>query len=166
MTSLLDIADASPGSATIRGVEVPVVGLTATDIADLLAKFEGLQELMDGKPFTVANLIRSVPEAIGTIGAIGTGKPGDAAVEAKMKKLSFADQIKLLTAIMYETFGEHTDPLLAGLRGYAASLSDREDRGKEPASTLRPPSRDSLRSATTPEMFGATHHGNSPATPS
>lgn len=166
MTSLLDIADASPGSTTVRGVAIPVVGLTATDIAELLATFEGLQELMDGKPFTVAQLIRQVPEAIGVIGAIGTGRPGDEAVAAKMKKLSFAEQLKLLTAIMYETFGEHTDPLLAGLRGYAASLGDRSDPGKEPASNWQPPSRDSLRSATTPEMFGATHRGNSPATPS
>jgi hypothetical protein len=173
MVGLLDIADVGQhSSVTIRGQDVNVNGLSATHIAKLLTRFQQLQQLMDGQTLNAKELISLAPEAVGGIIAYGTGfddakdEEQFALAEAKALTFSAGEQIDFVLKIFDVTFGDKLNPFVKGLLARAGARVGQDASSRGPATKSPPPSRDSLRSATTPEMFGVTHQGNSPATPS
>lgn len=166
MVSLVDIAGIQvEKSVPIRGLDLPIVGLTAEDIAFFLARFNELEQLLEGEEnLTAKMLIQRFPDAMAVLAAMGTGSPGDKNVEDSMRKLRMGEQITIINAIIEETFGDKIGPLLEKVRDLVGS--GRGALGKARGMTRPLPSKASLQSATTPEMFGATHPGNSEATPS
>jgi hypothetical protein len=177
MVGLLDIADPETENVTVRKADVPVNAITIKQIAVVLGRFEELEAFFkEGAMATlsIGMVAKIAPDAVAAIIAIGTGY-GDAepdllkAAEKKAASLNPGEQFAIVKKMLELSFGDQLGPLIARL----AALADaRKEEGEPvvpgkalPMSSLRA-LRKSLVSTTTPEMFGATHHGNSPATPS
>lgn len=167
MVGLLDIAEATPERVTIRGIEVDVVGINVTIIARLLRRYESLQKALVGEASLTPDLILELgPDVIGAIIAAGTNAEGNAEVEKKAQSLNIGEQFDLIYKIGEMTFGKSMGPFVEKIRALfkdvgAASESD----GKVLSMKSRPRSRASLRSATTPEMFGGTPPASSQGSP-
>lgn len=176
MVGLLDIADPEPDSVKVRNTDVPVYGITIHQIARVLGRFEQLDQLFKEGAMTnfkVGDLAKIAPEAIAAVIAVGTGYAN--AEPAQLKKaeekaatLLPSEQFAVIKKMLEISFGDQLGPLLKRLSALADAREDKEEPvvpGKGlPSNSLRQ-LRKSLRSATTDEMFGATHRGSSPAMP-
>lgn len=178
MSMFLDIADEGQrGEVLFRGQQVKVVGLSARQIARLLVNHESVKGLIDGQHVNLIQLIQMAPDAVESCIAYGTGYDDDKPEQfekarAKASMLTAGEQYDLLMGIFDVTFGERLNPFVKGW----VSRAERRVQGalSSPATTEPTPRstksvkelKNSLRSDTRPEQFGATHHGNSPATPS
>jgi hypothetical protein len=173
MVGLLDIADVGQSDqANIRGEQVEVRGLSVTMIAKLLTRFDTLQQLMDGRTLNALELVKLAPDAVSGIIAYGTGFDDQAdplrfqLAEQKASTFTAGEQLEFITKIFGVTFGDKSNPFVARVAKYVADKADRVNDGMAQQSRSQWPSKASLRSATTPEMFGRIHHCNSPRTPS
>lgn len=180
MSMFLDIADeGQKGTTKVRNTDVDIVGLSSRQIARLLVNHESLETFLNGGAANInlTQLVQMAPDAVAQAIAYGTGYEDDkdyGGDESKFKqacvkaaKLNAGEQYDLLRAIFDTTFGERLNPFVKMLaervgQRVAANVKSRAAPSTKSVKELR----DSLRSATTPEMFGATHQGNSPATPS
>lgn len=174
MVGFLDIAEEGQrGLVLFRGKQVDLVGLSSRQLARLVLRFDTLRELMDGKKLTVIKLIKTAPDAVHELIAYGTGhdelrdkKRFDLAVE-KAADLSIGEQAEFVMAILDVSLGEKLNPFVKGLARDLASRAGEAVKGAEveAGKRLRLPSKASLRSVTTPEMFGATPPDKSPPIP-
>ncbi len=179
MTKFLDISDeGQSGTTPLRGKDVDINGLSARQIARLLTKHESLRVAVEKQAVNLFQLVELAPEAVAACIAYGTGYEdverfgGDQAsfdsAVLRASKLSAGEQVDLVMAIADLTFGPRLNPfvkrLMANFEQQAQTIGERVG-----VKTGRPPSlkqlRDALVSKQTPEQFGATHQGNSPATP-
>lgn len=167
MVGLLDIAEVPPETVNIRGTEVSVNGLSAQTIAQILTRFESLQKMLVGEVvFGPKIILEAGPDVIAGIIAAGTGQFNNPEVEAKALTLNVGEQYELVTKIIDLTFGKSMGPFVEKVRGLLGSVNVPSDEpGKAPSTNSRAQSRASLRSATTPEMFGSTRHVSSQRTP-
>lgn len=179
MTKFLDISDEGQrGTTPLRGDTVDIFGLTARQIARLLTSHEQLKASIEKADLNLFQLVEAAPEAVASCIAYGTGHDDDTRYGGdkdkfdkacmRASKLAAGEQVDVIMAIMDLTFGARLNPFVKRLmasvearaKGPLAGLADR---------TGRPPSlkqlRDALVSKETPGQFGATHPGNSPATP-
>lgn len=180
MTKFLDIADEGQrGTTPLRGNDVDIVGLQARQIARLLVNHPTAKVAIEGGQVDLFKLVELAPDAMAACIAYGTGYDDDPAFDGnkddfdkaakRAMKLSAGEQADAIMAIFDLSFGERLNPFVKKLwdsavtriEGSTDNLVDK---------TGRPPSLQQLRSAlvstTRPEQFGATHQGNSPATPS
>jgi hypothetical protein len=168
MVGLLDIADLKPETVKVRGTDVPVNGITITVIARCLRRFPKLEQVLTGDvTLSVDTITEAGPDVIAAVIAAGTGMEGSAEAEAKAATLLPGEQLTLLVKIGELTLGEGAGPFVERARNWiAARAAVIANDGKVPDTRSRRPSKDSLLSATTPEMFGSIHRGNSQASPS
>lgn len=175
MTAFLDIAEAGQrGTTPFRGAQVDIQGLQARQIAQMLVNHPAVQGIIDGKQINLLQLVKLAPEAVAACIAYGTGYEDDVAYGGDKAKFdqackraatcSAGEQYDFLLAIFDVTFGERLNPFVKGL---VARIESRvEGQATKVRSTKSVKElKDSLVSDTTPEMFGATHPGNSEASP-
>jgi len=119
MVSLIDIVDLKR-TTTIRGKEMPITGLSAAKIAQLLSTYPELRDAIAGRgrPFSPATLIDLGPKIVADVIAIGTGNEGNAAEVANAANLMLGDQLKLLEAIFEATFPDGSGPFVDKLRSW------------------------------------------------
>lgn len=123
MVSLLDIAS-TPRVVEMRGVAIPVYGVSADGIAHLLRKFPELRALMTGHEvnLTPENIIDKAPGAIAAIIAAGCGYPGREDAEATAATLTISEQLELLAVILEQTLPQGIGPFVASLGNLMRSL--------------------------------------------
>lgn len=173
MVGLLDIAEARPETVSIRGQDVEIYGLSALMIANIVRSHEELADILDGiAAFSPKIIVDAGPEVVAEIIAAGCGKPGDVRYVEKAATLSAGEQYDVIAKILEVTFGANLGPFVEKLKALsvstagAPSVATAPSAGEASSTTSRPRSRASLRSDTRPEMFGATHPGNSKVSPS
>lgn len=173
--TLMDIApeDLKDTTVTVRGKDIKIVGLELREIVRLMAKHPVLREMLEGKKrdekkangkdddFDVMELIFAAPEVAAEIGAAGCGFRDDEKAVEKFASLTVGEQTRILKAIWEASFEEMARPIIQVMRDLVKSSGV----GSRRQNISLPTSRESLRSATTPEMFGATPPSNSPPTP-
>src|SRR5260370_28359123 len=81
------------------GKYLEVEGLSADDVATLLERFPGLQDIVTGRGMALEDLRAMAPGAIGAIIALGVGKPGDEAHEKFASKITLELQQTIIEAI-------------------------------------------------------------------
>lgn len=121
MAGLLDIAPLAE-TVAIRGTAVSVTGLSACDIAALMARFPVLAEAIGGRAVTVDRLVAMAPDAIADIIAAGTGAGGNDAAIAMARSLLPEEAADLLEAIIRVTLPRGVGPLVERLGALGASL--------------------------------------------
>lgn len=104
MPGLKDIAP-SFTAVEVKGVRIPVTGISALGIAYLFNRFPVVRELIGGKDvdLSVEALASLAPDAVAAIIAVGTGCVDDPQAEAVAASLGVEHQMDLLEAIMGET---------------------------------------------------------------
>lgn len=173
MVSLKDITDQPVGEVEIRGSKVPIVGLDMEFFFNLIGEQEDLKPFLEGSKdaeFNLFKLLKAFPQAAISIAVAGMGNDHNNQEErAAFRKLATKDQIKLLRAIIHESFGDELDPLIQFVKDqafkYFQGVKDRvevADSGKGLVIRGQRRSKESLRSTTTPEMFGSGRQENSP----
>lgn len=123
MVSLLDIANA-PRTVNVRGVDVPVFGISAVGLALLMQRFPEIRALFAGREINLdANAIfEIVPRAVHAIIAAGCGCAGNGDAEKVAAGLALYDQMELLTTILDMTMPSGLSPLVASLERLTAGL--------------------------------------------
>lgn len=114
MVGLVDIAPIT-SSASIRGQDITITGVSARGIASLLARFPELRALMTGREVALDELLKLGGDVIAAIIAAGTGAPGDAQAEAAADNLTLEEQADLLGAIVELTMPRGLGPLVEKL---------------------------------------------------
>jgi hypothetical protein len=165
MVSLLDIAPVKE-SVTIRGVDLPVNGLTAMHIASLFAKFPEIRRIVTtsspGKN-VIESLINRAPEAAGLLVCAGTG----ADLEDKEKlephlrqalSLNFGEQFEILQKVIDLTFPKGLPSFLEGLERLMVASGGA--LGKAPATTSSAPSSSASSTAETKTDAGIQPQGS------
>jgi hypothetical protein len=116
MPGLKDIAP-SFTTVTVKGVSVPVSGISAEGIAYLFHRFPVVRELISGKPLelTADELLELGPDAVGALIATGCGDINDPAAEKAAKGLPLEAQVDLLEAIIGETMPSGAAPFVQRL---------------------------------------------------
>ena len=125
MPGLKDIAAKLRRTVVIAGEEVPVRGLTAAELADLIAEYPQLGHLMRGDADADA-MAREAPGCVAAMIAAGTNMNGHAPTEAEIadaRTLPGIAALDLLSAI-----AELTLPR-AVTRPFVALVGDRGDDG-------------------------------------
>lgn len=117
MPGLKDIAF-SFKTVPVKGVEIPVPGVSAEGIAYLFFRFPIIREIVGGKEeagITLEDLRTLGPDAVGAIIACGCGEVGDLEAEKRAKLLPLESQVDLLEAIIGETMPSGPAPFVARL---------------------------------------------------
>ncbi len=116
MPGLKDIAP-SFTTVEVKGVAVPVTGVSALGIAYLFNRFPVVRELIGGKDVDLSAdaLMTLAPEAVAAIIAVGTGAVNDSHAEAVAATLGVGDQVDLLEAIIKETMPNGVAPFVQKL---------------------------------------------------
>ena len=121
MVGLIDIAPASE-TVTIRGQAVDVCGVSASGVAQLLARFPDLRRLFSGRDVAVEDLIGMGGEIVAAVIAAGTGAAGDPEAERAADRLSVDEQADLLIAIARVTLPGGVGPFVEKLTGAGGAL--------------------------------------------
>src|SRR5215471_7169986 len=119
MGSLLDIALVTK-KVVIRGAEIEVGGLSASDFAVLLSDYPNIRSLIDGAwsrgggKFEVKHLLTEMPGAVAEIIARGVADKsvGHKALVKHAAGIGLADQSKLLLAIFEVTMPDGPGPFV------------------------------------------------------
>jgi len=121
MASLLDIAPLTE-TVLVRGIDVPVTGVSAKGIAHIMARFPEIREMMVGREVTIERLMEIGGDAVGAIIAAGTGHPGEPDHERMAASLLLEEQADLLAAILRITLPNGAGPLVEKLTGMGSAL--------------------------------------------
>lgn len=121
MPSLLDIIGITE-TVPIGSVDIEVGGVSAGDIARLLARFPELRAMMAGRTVELDKLIAIGGDAVAAIIAAGTRHAGEAEHEAAAARLGVANQAELLGAILRLTFPNGIAPLVEQLAAMGGGL--------------------------------------------
>lgn len=116
MPGLKDIAP-SFTTVEVKGVAVPVTGVSALGVAYLFNRFPIVREMLSGKEvdLSVDALAALAPDAVAAIIAVGTGCVGDPEAEAVAASLGVEHQVQLLEAIIKETMPNGVAPFVEKL---------------------------------------------------
>lgn len=117
--SLLDLAGVGR-TVTVRGLDIPVTGISAKGLAVLFGRFPQLVDAVTGAGLDLSSLADLGPDVLAAVIAAGTGHPGDAKAEAVAASLSMSDQLSLVEAIGQETFAGDAQNFMARLERLAA----------------------------------------------
>jgi hypothetical protein len=142
MATLLDIAPLIK-TIQIRGVDLPVRGITAQGVVYLLNRFPALRMMLTGKTdafagMTVLSFIEAMPEVVDTVIACGMGFNGtnpDDQKKAEEIAASFSldEQVESITAIMEVTLPRGVGPFVDMINRLGLKA---EGLGKEVATRL------------------------------
>lgn len=121
MASLLDIAPLTE-TVSVRGTDIPVTGVSAKGIAQIMARFPEVREMMVGREVSVDRLVELAVDAVGAIIAAGTGHPGDPDHERMAASLLLEEQADLLAAILRVTLPRGVGPLVEKLKAMGGAL--------------------------------------------
>lgn len=120
MVGLLDMAP-SQKTVPVRGVSLPVTGVSVAGLARIMGKFKEVERLFTGKSkpedWTAASLMKLVPEAVAEVIAAGLGYPGDAAQIKAAEELPVGEQLALITAVLEVTMPQGIGPFVESLSG-------------------------------------------------
>ena len=136
MAGLLDIAPAVE-TVVVRGVDVPVYGVSAKGIASLLGRFPELRMLFSGKKPDAGKLMDAGPDVLAAIIAAGIGFPGDKAQEDAAARLAVDAQAELLAVIVRLTFPNGIGSLGAKFAALGSLLNVAEASAEAPATKSR-----------------------------
>jgi hypothetical protein len=132
--ALFQIAPAQE-TVTLRGVAVPVPGVSIAGLVKLVTRYPELVSLLGGdkrkKDVNIdpAKFLVAAPAAAATAIAYGLGYVDDEEAENHIASLPFGDQLKLFGKVLTVTVGEDgVDPLVARLNEVTASLGGTGDR--------------------------------------
>lgn len=116
MPGLKDIAP-SFRSVEVKGVAVPVTGISALGVAYLFNRFPVVREMIGGKDvdLSIDAIAKLAPDAVAAIIATGTGCVNDPDAEAVAASLGVEHQMDLLEAIMQETMPAGVGPFVERL---------------------------------------------------
>lgn len=149
MVGLLDIAPAAE-IVSVRGKEIPVNGLSLTDIRDLMAAFPNAAGLFSGG-VNAGSLMAAAPDFVAAAICLAIGMKGTAEEREAVKKMAAGDQVKLLNAVITLSAPDGVGPfvdLIASLASGAEALGDQTE--KVSAMSSRQRSRAAPVSATKP----------------
>lgn len=138
MVGLVDIAPVT-STASIRGQDVTVTGISARGIALLLVRFPELRALLTGREVALDELLKLGGDVVAAIIATGTGAPGDRAAEAAADNLTLEEQADLIAAIVELTMPRGLGPLVDRLS--RLGLLAASGASAMQATTSPPPSR-------------------------
>lgn len=119
--SLLDLAGVGR-TVTVRGLDIPVTGISARGLAVLFGRFPSLVDAVTGAGLDLSSLADLGPDVLSAVIAAGTGHPGDAKAEAVAASLSMSDQLSLIEAIGTETFAGDPGNFMARLEKLASGV--------------------------------------------
>lgn len=117
--SLLDLAGVGR-TVSVRGLEIPVTGISARGLAVLFGRFPQLVDAVTGAGLDLSSLADLGPDVLAAVIAAGTGHPGSEQAEAVAASLSMSDQLSLIEAIGHETFAGDAQNFMARLERLAA----------------------------------------------
>lgn len=149
MVSLLDLAPVAE-KVSIRGNEIPVNGLSLTDLRDLMAAFPDAASLFAGG-VNAASLLAAAPDLVASAICLATGLHGSAEERDAVKRYAAGDQVKLLNAVIRLSAPDGIGPfveLVTVLASGAEAIGDQHT--KEQATTSRQRPRGVPASATKP----------------
>lgn len=119
--SLLDLAGVGR-TVSVRGLDVPVTGISAKGLAVLFGRFPQLVDAVTGAGLDLSSLADLGPDVLAAVIAAGTGHPGDAKAEAVAASLSMSDQLTLIEEISAETFAGNPGNFMQRLEKLAAGV--------------------------------------------
>lgn len=115
----------------VEGVEIMCGGISANGVADLIARFPALRQLVmpgavqDGDMLSDGpSLLRAAPDAVAAILAAGTGHYGELDHEIAAAALPIQAQMDLLAKIMELTLPDGIVPFVAKLTSMFAGAAD------------------------------------------
>lgn len=119
--SLLDLAGVGR-TVTVRGLDIPVTGISARGLAVLFSRFPALVDAVTGAGLDLSSIADLGPDVLAAVIAAGTGHPGDSKAEAVAASLSMSDQLSLVEAIGSETFAGDAQNFMRRLESLAAGV--------------------------------------------
>jgi hypothetical protein len=137
MVGLLDIAPAVE-TVIVRGSKVPVPGVSAAGIANLLGRFPELRRMFTGNEVKVEALQEVGGALVAAIIAAGTGTPGNEEAEKVAAALSVDEQADLLEAILKATMPGGVGPFVEKLERIGAVLNRSAESPATPPATKSP----------------------------
>ncbi len=139
MNSLLDVAP-STETVSVRNTAVAITGVSALGIASLMRRFPKIRDLFSGSDveLNAEVLLELGPAVVAAVIAAGTGHPGDQKHEEAAAGFPAMSQIKLLTAILKETFPDGLGKAVALLTDLAASAGLSQEDSPQPSSSSSP----------------------------
>jgi hypothetical protein len=158
MVSLVDIGPLSE-EVPYRGQKVPVTGLPAIGIFELLKDIPQLRKLMAERSLTnddMMAVVQQVPHAVAVIIVMGMGNSADDKKEMAMAmKMTAGEQALFLSAIMRMTFPQgvtsFVESLTALLPATGALGWDRATKSQEPSSNASAPDTQQANAGDTPQ---------------
>jgi hypothetical protein len=129
MVSLIDVGELSE-TVNIRGVEVPVTGISGRGLLGLLEKFPEVRKLFAARADEVDDTAwaKLAPDALASVIAAGTGTPGDEAAIEVANGLPVSVQLELIEAILRLTFPDGLGPFVERM----TSLAERTAKEVQP----------------------------------
>jgi hypothetical protein len=116
----LSTLDPVPEAVEIRGLKIPVSGLSLTSIRDLMVGYPAIGTLIAGG-LDAAALITQAPDIVTAILAAGTG--ADEAGAAVLARLPAGEQLALLNAIIRLTSPGGIGPFVEVITNLAATAT-------------------------------------------
>lgn len=116
MASLLEITNVAR-AVPIGGQQVPVYGISAEALAQLLVVFPEIGKAFAGMNVDRDMMVKLAPAALAAVIAAGTGHAGEVEHEAAARKLGVGDQLDLIDEIMRLTFPRGIGPFVKKLEG-------------------------------------------------
>lgn len=131
-------------TVTLRGVAVPVEGISIAKLTTLVSRYPELVVLLGGGgkvEIDPNSLLMTAPAAAASAIAYGLGYVNDEEAEKLISGLPFGDQLKLFEKVLVVSLGEDgVDPMVARLNMVAAKLGGgKRDRSR--AATSQKPSK-------------------------
>jgi hypothetical protein len=99
MVSLLDLAPVAE-NVSVRGRDIPVNGLSITDLRDLMAAFPDAAALFSGGGINAGALLASAPKLCAAGICLALGSPGTPEEIAAVLKWPAGDQVKVLNKVI------------------------------------------------------------------
>ena len=134
---LLDLRRKAQVVTFSDGRESEVVGLSTGNVGDLMEKFVPMQKFFMGAPVTVGEIVKTAPDAIPLIIAMGFREGDNPEAVQAAADLTIEEQSELLEAIGKATFTRGFGPFDARLR--ALGLAVKGETGKAPDTTSQRP---------------------------
>ncbi len=151
MVRLLDLAPVA-AHVSVRGKDIPITGLSITELRDLMAAFPDAASLFSGG-IDAGKLLKEAPGLVAAAIALAAGGDGTPEETAAILKLDAGSQVKLLNAVIAETAPDGIGPfveLIASLLGGMEAMQDQTAKAQATTSRLKP--RGSSAMATKPPM--------------
>jgi len=128
MVSFTDVAGVAQKHVTVRGVLIPIFGISIRGVVMLFNRFPEIREKWANRDedeeanlFTGEDLQDLAPRAVSAILAAGIGHPGDPEQEEIADGLGAGEQAELLMEILEATFPRGLAPFVDKLRALGYS---------------------------------------------